>query len=235
MQPKGIIIHHPAMSQSTIDANKGKKLVDLIRYDHVHNRGWRDIGYHYFIHKDVDNKFKAFDGRLDSIEGAHTYGYNDWLGVSVAYGMGTTPPEEQLATLAKLIAVLAKEYGFPIASSHIKGHRDMPGHQSNACPGDQLYAKIPYVIELAKKELNPPKLPNNQQANNKKGSELKPADIKININGESINGMLLNDSAFLHVSYLNKIKIPGYRFEVTYKPGTDKEKHQIDVKLVTEQ
>lgn len=233
MTPKGIIIHHPAMSQATIDSNKGKKLVDIIRYDHVHNRGWLDIGYHYFIHKDTDNKFKVFDGRSDKMAGAHCYGFNDWLGVSVAYGLGTNPPEDQLLVLAQLISTLCKTYNIPLDSSHIKGHRDMPGHQSNECPGNQMYSKIPYVIELAKKCQSGQRIPD-QKVSNKTGSELKPNNITININNESVSGLLLSDSAFIHVSYLNKIKIPGYKFVVTYIPGTDKEKHHIDVKLEQE-
>jgi len=223
MQKPGIIIHHPAMTQAYIDSLKGKKLVDQIRSSHVNGNGWSDIGYHYVVHKDSDGKFKVFDGRSDQRDGAHTYGYNDWLGVSVAYGMGTQPPQEQLAVLAKLITTLCKEYNIPIDRDHIKGHRDMPGHRSNACPGDQLYAKIPQVIEMAKKE-SASTLPKQAPATQQK-PEYHITEIDIEIGGKILKGMLLDDSTYIHISALENLK----GVEVDYVNATKERKHYVKV------
>lgn len=226
MKKPGIVIHHPAMSQAYIDSLKGKALVDQIRRSHVQGNGWKDIGYHYIVHKDTDNKFKAFDGRSDNWDGAHTLGFNDWLGVSVAYGMGTNPPQEQLVALAKLIATLCKTYQIPIDSAHIKGHRDMPGHRSNACPGDQLYAKLPQVIEMAKKEAagqlsSPPK----QAPKQEQKPEYHITEIDVEIGDKKLKGMLIDDATYIHISALKNLN----GIDVNYIPATKDKKHYVKV------
>lgn len=224
MKKPGIVIHHPAMKQAEIDQYKGKALVNLIKGWHMSPpNNWSDIGYHYVINKDVDGKFKVFDGRSDARDGAHTYGYNDWIGISVAYGMGTNPPQEQLLVLAKLIATLCKEYSIPVDSAHIKGHRDMPGHRSNACPGDQLYAKLPQVIELAKKQTTS-KLPEQAPATQQK-PEYHITEIDVEIGGKILKGMLIDDSTYVHVSALKNLK----DVEVDYISATKERKHYVKV------
>lgn len=226
MKKPGIIIHHPAFYQQFINDRLGKKLVDEIRYEHVHGNGWNDIGYHYVVHKDTDGKFKAFDGRSDLISGAHTYGYNDWLGVCVAYGMGTQPPQEQLQALAKLIAVLAKTYSIPIDSNHIKGHRDMPGHRSNACPGDQLYAKLPAVIQMAQLEAQgkTQSVPEQKKPESNK-TEYHISEIDVHLGNNVSKGMLIDGSTYIHVSSLEKLN----GISVEYVPGTKEQKHYVKV------
>jgi hypothetical protein len=93
-----IIIHHTATAQETT--------VSSIRNYHMHNRGWRDIGYHYLI----DGGGFVRLGRPERLSGAHCKGNNrDSIGVAVigdcrsGRGGNGAPNEEQKAAFFKLL------------------------------------------------------------------------------------------------------------------------------------
>lgn len=96
--------------------------VDTIRHWHVHDRGWKDIGYHYVIHLDgsID------EGRDINVIGAHCTGYNSHsIGIVYVGGYasdGKTPKDTrtpaQRKALRELVARLQRQ--FPGASVH--GH-----------------------------------------------------------------------------------------------------------------
>lgn len=231
--PQGLVIHHPAFYQPFIDARPGQKLVDEIRREHVQGNGWSDIGYHYVVNKDANGVFKVFDGRSDRYEGAHCYGYNDWLGISVAYGMGTVPPAQQLDVLATLIAALCKEYKLPIDSAHIKGHRDMPGHRSNECPGQNLYNRLPQVIELAKQKANG-KLPQVPQQKtipaNAAKEEQHFAEIKVEFpDKKDLVGLLMDGATMVHITALNGLVCGNKKLDVQYVPAANGQQHKVKV------
>lgn len=46
--------------------------ISVIRKWHVDERGWKDVGYHYFIKKDGTIQL----GRQDEVAGSHAEGYN---------------------------------------------------------------------------------------------------------------------------------------------------------------
>lgn len=224
MTPKGISIHWPGYSKSLIDANPGPKLVTVIRNGHL-AQGWSDIGYHYVITKDVGGSFRVYDGRPDSRQGAHTYGYNDWLGVSVAYPMGYDVPEAQLLVLAKLVAALCKKYKIPLDRAHVKGHREFPGHRSNQCPGDPLYRNLDKVVKLAAMESNPPKLPTAPKPVGDEPREEMLHPIDIEINGKLTDGFILDDHSLVPASLLAELGI-----DVIYVPAAAGKPHKLQLR-----
>lgn len=228
MSKPGIVLHYPGEAQSIINANLGKTLVQNWRSYHM-SLGWGDIGYHYIVHRDTDGKTKVFDGRPDSWLGAHTYGSNDWLGVCVAYGVGQKVPTDLLQTTAELIAVLCKTYNIPLDANHIKGHREMPGHASNGCPGDDLLEKKALLIQMAKKinaaPLKPTPAPKPQPKEN------HFAEIEVVLQNEKGNaiertkGLLIDDYTHIHVSALKK-----FGFEVNWSPPANGKPAYVTIK-----
>lgn len=103
--------------------------IEEVRQWHL-NRGWNDIGYHYFI--ELDGQCKP--GRPEDIAGAHAYGYNqDSLGVCYAGGVDAdmkpkdTRTECQKDQLLSLLKYLKEKY----PKAQIIGHRDV---SNKACP-----------------------------------------------------------------------------------------------------
>ncbi len=133
---------------------------------HTKVRGWNDIGYNFL----VDRYGRVFEGRRGSITaavmGAHTGGFNtDSLGICV---LGTfvaqAPPKAALDALAGVLAWKAAAYGinpragvtltsaggpytpYPagraVRISALSAHRDV---DSTECPGEALYALMPWL------------------------------------------------------------------------------------------
>lgn len=227
---KGFILHWPAYYKKYIDSKLGVALVNAMRYSHVKGNGWNDIGYHWVVHKDTDMKYKAFDGRSDNWLGAHCYGFNDWLGICVAYPMDAVKMDDaQIHSIAKLIATLSKKYKIPISSSTVKAHRDMYGHRSNQCCGDLLYKRIGEVIQLAQKysrgETPKMNLPQKPASEYKKEKQIGLIDLDLRpMKGEKkiIEGVRINNQAYIHVSQLNQF---GVNFK--YIPKTEKNNDKI--------
>ncbi len=150
-----IIIHH------TVTPNGGDP-VYWIRaiYDwHAVGQGWGDIGYNYL----VDHYGNIYEGRYGGLNviGAHTGGYNRGsVGIAAmgTYGNSENPPSgEPSQALLDAIADLAAwecsrslinpnetSYFVDRTTDNIGGHRDYryPGY---GCPGDYLYAQLPYL------------------------------------------------------------------------------------------
>ena len=120
-----IIIHCSATPEGREVSKK-----DLHKW-HVEERGWSDIGYHFFI---------SLDGEIEECRpiektGAHTKGHNfDSIGICYAGGMDKdfkqpkdTRTEAQRGALEDLLCTLKTLY----TQSKIYGHRDF---SSKACP-----------------------------------------------------------------------------------------------------
>lgn len=215
----GVILHYSAFPQSYIDARPGQKLVDDITYEHIHGNGWKTIGYNYCLTKDTDGKYKSFDGRPDSMMGAHCLGYNDWIGICVGIGLTETPPEEMLVALASLIADLSHAYGFPLDRNHVQGHRDF---LATECPGAKLYAKIDHVIDLARRAGTPKPLP--LQAPPKDSSQEKhisSIDLQWG-SGTQTQALLVEDTSYMPITLLEKISTDfGFPLDVGYVSAKD--------------
>jgi len=155
-----IIVHHSAGSGGTVDE---------IRLMHMRDRGWSDIGYHALITNgkdlggapsDIACDGMAFQGRPESRAGAHcsnAYGRHNayTLGVCMTGNyMVSQPSKAQLLRLSRVIADWCGRYGIPCDREHVKGHREMSGHESNDCPGDNLLATLDAVVNTARKRLS---------------------------------------------------------------------------------
>ena len=101
---------------------------DLYKW-HVKERGWRDIGYHFFI----DICGEVHECRPVEQTGAHTKGHN-WASIGVCYAgcldkdlkTKDTRTEEQKESLIDLLCQLKDTYG-----GIVYGHRDF---STKDCP-----------------------------------------------------------------------------------------------------
>lgn len=80
----------------------------------------------------------SFDHKAVTVETRNTSGAPNW-GIS----------EESKTSIAKLVAWASKRYGFPIDSTHVLGHKDVPGAYATECPGPSM--DVPGIIAKAKK------------------------------------------------------------------------------------
>ena len=107
-------------------------------------QGWTCIGYHYVIRKDGTVE----QGRPHWTVGAHAYEHNSHtIGIHVCGNFEeAVPTDEQIESLAMLLANLCTDYGLPIDRDHIVGHREL---MSTACPGGNLYEMMDTVVGKA--------------------------------------------------------------------------------------
>jgi len=125
---------------------------------HTQSNGWSDIGYNFL----VDRFGRIWQGRAGDITrnviGAHTLGYNEVSFAMSAIGNFETgqPSRAMLGAYAKLFGWKLGLYGIAAGARHrvLNGHtfRAINGHRdagSTACPGRNLYAKLPVIRRLA--------------------------------------------------------------------------------------
>ena len=107
-------------------------------------QGWTCIGYHYVIRKDGTVE----QGRPHWTVGAHAYGHNSHtIGIHVCGNFEeAVPTDEQIESLAMLLANLCTDYGLPIDRDHIVGHREL---MATACPGRNLFAQMDTIVGKA--------------------------------------------------------------------------------------
>ena len=99
---------------------------ETCKHDHIKNRGWSDIGYHYYITTDGT----LHPGRDLETIGAHVVGFNKCsIGVCYEGGMmGDTRTREQKLTLLNVLRYLKSLY----PDAEIVGHHDL--NPSKSCP-----------------------------------------------------------------------------------------------------
>lgn len=142
--PAGVVIHHSA-SGGSVDGH----VVDAETIGSWHQqRGFSaeyrneayTIGYHYVILPDGTVQ----QGRPEWMVGAHTYGYNDYLGVCLVgnFDSGANPAgaqqparptEQQMAALEELLRDLMRKYR--LRPDEVHGHNEFG---ATACPGDRF-------------------------------------------------------------------------------------------------
>lgn len=99
--------------------------IETIRKWHVNERGWSDIGYHYFITKDGT----VHTGRPLNIAGAHVRGYNSRsIGICLSGRNGFT--DEQFKSLERLCRELVSK--FNLTKLDILAHHDLD--KGKTCP-----------------------------------------------------------------------------------------------------
>jgi hypothetical protein len=135
-----IVVHHSATPRGS---------AAVFHKNHVKNRGWRSLGYHFVI----PNGNGAPDGAIEigprwrrQEAGAHTgktpgNEYNEYgIGICLVGDCERTRPTAlQLKALGRLVKDLAGTHKIP--ARNIIGHKDAPCTKTN-CPGRYLH---PYV------------------------------------------------------------------------------------------
>jgi N-acetylmuramoyl-L-alanine amidase len=126
MREINYIVIHCAATKPSMDVP-----IERVRKWHL-DRGWADIGYHYYITRDG----KIHKGRDLSVIGAHVSGYNkNSIGICYEGGINEKgDPEdnrtdEQKKSLLKVVKVLK----FVFKNAVVQGHRDFP-NVKKACP-----------------------------------------------------------------------------------------------------
>lgn len=112
-----IILHHSASSNASVEA---------IHNYHINGRGWKGIGYNFYVRKDG----KIYQGRPEWAVGAHATGYNDKsIGVCAEGNFEAEKmPEAQKQAIIELVQDLKQKY----PNAQIKRHKDFA---ATACPG----------------------------------------------------------------------------------------------------
>jgi len=145
-----LTIHHAAGLPAT-NVQEGKQAVKEIQDFHIDGRGWTDIAYHFLI----DDDGNIYQGRPETVQGAHTYMYNVGnIGLCVLgcfdppYEASTGIPCHQHLTeaardaIVHLFAWLIEAYGYPNADI-LKGHRDYYDYERTSCPGQNIHQLLP--------------------------------------------------------------------------------------------
>jgi N-acetyl-anhydromuramyl-L-alanine amidase AmpD len=120
------IVIHCAATKPSMDVP-----IERVKKWHL-DRGWSDIGYHYYITRDGE----IHKGRKLSTIGAHVRGYNS-KSIGICYEGGINEsgePEDnrtkaQKKSLLKVVQILK----FVFSGAIVQGHRDFP-NVNKACP-----------------------------------------------------------------------------------------------------
>lgn len=134
---KWVTGHHTAGPTDRSDAHAEQ----LVRQYHAQHRsqGWGGIGYHFCITR----RGTILGLRPTRLKGAHTGGWNTGnVGVMFHGTTGDRPTRAQARAYRWLLnnahtSKMPRTHRTDRSLRHLerKGHRDWPGHETNACPG----------------------------------------------------------------------------------------------------
>jgi N-acetylmuramoyl-L-alanine amidase len=100
--------------------------IETIRKWHVEERGWSDIGYHYFL----DKSGNVHVGRPEEKAGAHCRGFNT-KSIGICLSGRSEFTEEQFKALEELCHDIARRHG--LSKSDIVGHCELD-QAGKTCP-----------------------------------------------------------------------------------------------------
>ncbi len=186
-----------------------QKAVDDIRRDHINNRHFADIGYHYLI----DRNGKLYKGRDENRQGAHALDHNsDSIGINLMYGTeDETVTDASLQKLVELLAGLCQKYKIVPHRKTIIGHKDVC---STVCPGI-IYPHIKEIIQSVDDKLD----------STFSVSEVVPereiSKIKIfGKDGKEYEGMLINSQSYIHIPFVADMLNATYKWDPVNKSVT---------------
>jgi hypothetical protein len=150
-------VHHTVNANGYTRAQVPSIIRGIYAY-HTRSQGWSDIGYNFL----VDRFGRIWEGRYGGVDrpvvGAHTLGYNDNAFAMSAIGNFETarPSRAMIRAYGRLFAWKLSLHGVSASDGKqyvtsryfkaINGHRDAG---ATACPGINLYNRIPRIRELA--------------------------------------------------------------------------------------
>jgi len=137
-----VIMHTAATPDTDIPGTRWYGLdIAEVRTWHK-NRGWKDVGYHFFIKRDGTLQY----GRPVGTKGAHTLGHNDEIGV--CYAGTKIMNEAQLQTLRRLAVNIRDRYGINMFEWYC--HRDFA---NTACPGFDRSKLLKALVDTSIKKI----------------------------------------------------------------------------------
>ena len=130
---QSVVVHHSVL----YEADDRSSLLEIQRTHRV-DRGWADVGYHYFVGKTGT----LYEGRDLRVRGAHVGGFNTGsVGVCLLGNyMVEQPAQVQIQAAQRLINWLAVR----LQLTHLAGHNAF--NDDTVCPGDNL---LPYLTQFA--------------------------------------------------------------------------------------
>ena len=117
---ENIILHHSASDIPNHDN------IEIIRSWHVNERGWQDVGYHFYIQRSG----LLQKGRDIDVTGSHCFGENS-RSIGICLGGINNFTKAQFHTLAELIESLWVVFG----NMDVAGHSDYDPVNKPNCPG----------------------------------------------------------------------------------------------------
>ena len=131
-QIRRIVVHHAAAATN----------FERMRRDHIDNRGWSDIGYHFVI----EERGKVRLGRPVHRQGAHVVGNNaDTIGVCVAVDAREPVRPRAMRALVRIVADLLRQYGLTV--SDVVGHGELAATLCPCMDMDELRARIAEAMQ----------------------------------------------------------------------------------------
>ena len=140
-----VYIHHSVTAAPKTNSTVAQDKAHMRTIESIGVNRFGTISYSYVIMPSG----RIFRGLTDNRVGAHTGGRNTVsIGVCFAGNYQTlTPTKKQLDNCAALLAYLVGRKSLS-KSFVVKGHKDIA---ATACPGKNLYPKIPAIVTAAKK------------------------------------------------------------------------------------
>jgi len=142
--PKRLTVHHSAMYFRDTKQAACAAQVARIQKDHMENRGYGDIGYHYLI----DPSGRIWEGREMRWQGAHVGDINNVqnIGVCVLGNFlrgreGQGPTAAQVESMQRLVTSLMRRYHFGPDSIHC--HSDF---KATECPGPLMEPVVAQLV-----------------------------------------------------------------------------------------
>ncbi len=139
-----IVLHHSAGPLAT--EPDPAAAIRQIWTEHAITNGWGDIGYHYLVDS-FGNVYQGRDGG-DGVIGGHDYTSNDYAEGICCVGnyMTEQPTDAMIQAVSWIIAQRCQRWGLAPSIASVIGHRD---DYATSCPGDNLYARLPDIRQMA--------------------------------------------------------------------------------------
>jgi N-acetyl-anhydromuramyl-L-alanine amidase AmpD len=143
-QPRRVTIHHSAMYFRDTRPSVCAAQIQHIQKEHMGNRGYGDIGYHFLI----DPAGRIWQGRDMKWQGAHASGINNRQNIGICVlgnflrgrgGQGPNPA--QLGAMRTLVRQLMQQYGFGADEVHC--HSDF---KPTECPGPLMESAVAQMV-----------------------------------------------------------------------------------------
>lgn len=141
-KPFRITLHHSAhdTGDGSQSYSETASLIQSIQRNHLLERGWGDIGYHFI----VDGTGRIWQGRSLGYQGAHAGDGEANRGnigiVATGNFSYARPSAAQVAALKWLVSYLRRRYGIP--EWQVYGHSHF---KPTDCPGRYLTAILPSI------------------------------------------------------------------------------------------